>query len=80
MDIQTCTKCGNLVEGDGIRHRRRLFCGDECCEAFEDQFMNHGGPDVVDLKEDDDDLEDDDLFDEDFEEEDGDDDLDDDDF
>jgi len=37
------------VENEGIRHRRRLFCSDECCEAFEDRFMENGEPDDLDL-------------------------------
>ncbi len=76
MDILTCTHCGAAFEGEGIRHRRRLFCGDECCETFEEGFLSHGGPDEEDLKADDtDDVE---VFDEVFledEDEDGEDDL-----
>ena len=43
MELLTCTYCGAEIEGEGIRHRRRLFCSDECCEAFEDEFLDHGG-------------------------------------
>ena len=70
MEVVTCTRCGAVVDGEGIRHRRRLFCSDECCEEFEDQFLDHGEPDDVDLEDDDpggDGLyeEDDDLYDDD---------------
>lgn len=82
MDPRTCDHCGQEIEdGDGIRHRRRLFCSDECCEAFEDEFLTSGEPDEVDLDEDLDELDpldDDDL--DPLEEEDGLDPLDDDDF
>ena len=53
MEPLTCTRCGVVIEGEGIRHRRRLFCGDECCESFEDGFLNHGGPAAEDLEADD---------------------------
>ncbi len=56
MDPQPCAYCGGLVEDQGIRHRRKLFCSDECCEAFEDEFMRRGEPDPVDLDEPFDDL------------------------
>ncbi len=76
MDILNCTRCGAAIEGDGIRHRRRLFCSDECCETFEDGFLNRGGPDAKDLEADS--TEDVEVFDEVFledEDEDGEDDL-----
>ena len=50
MEILTCDQCGTLVEGAGIRHRRRLFCGDECCEEFEDRIVDHVEPDAVELE------------------------------
>ena len=50
MEILTCNQCGALVEGAGIRHRRRLFCGDECCEEFEDRIVDHVEPDAVELE------------------------------
>ncbi|MEZ4386206.1 MAG: hypothetical protein R3D98_01260 [Candidatus Krumholzibacteriia bacterium] len=51
MEPRRCDHCGEVVLDQGIRHRRRLFCGDECCEAFEDEFMRVGEPDPVDLDE-----------------------------
>ncbi len=54
MEPLTCAHCGAGVEGEGIRHRRRLFCGDECCDQFEEGFLSHGGPDAKDLEEGDD--------------------------
>ena len=50
MELLTCTQCGAEIEGEGIRYRRRLFCSDECCETFEEGFLNHGGPDAEDLE------------------------------
>jgi len=49
MEPRPCDHCGTVVENEGIRHRRRLFCSDECCEAFEDRFMENGEPDDLDL-------------------------------
>jgi len=49
MEPRLCDHCGADVETDGIQHRRRLFCSDECCEAFEDKFMVSGEPDSFDL-------------------------------
>ena len=50
MEVLICDHCGTQVEGVGIQHRRRLFCGDECCEVFEDRVRDHVGPDAVDLE------------------------------
>ena len=49
MEPPICDRCGTVVEGSCIRHRRRVFCSDECCEAYEDQFMVCGEPDPADL-------------------------------
>ena len=49
METRICTYCGAEMENEGIRHRNRLFCSDECCEAFEDEFLVHGEPDLADL-------------------------------
>jgi hypothetical protein len=77
-----CFHCGGAVEGDGIEHRGKVFCSDECCDEFEDELTTNGEPDPDDL--DDEDFEVDDLeFDEDaenFDEDYDDDDLDDRDF
>lgn len=53
MEPRLCDQCGAELEAEnkGIRHRRRLFCSDECCETFEDQFMESGEPDELDLDE-----------------------------
>jgi hypothetical protein len=56
MEPRTCDQCGQAFEHEGIRHRRRLFCSDECCEAFEDEFMVIGEPDSLDLDEELDDI------------------------
>ena len=50
MEILICNHCGVLVQGAGIQHRRRLFCGDDCCEEFEDRIRDHIEPDVGDLE------------------------------
>jgi len=50
---RACAQCGAEIESGGIHHRRRLFCGDECCESFEDGFLVTGGPEAVDLEEED---------------------------
>ncbi|RKZ10408.1 hypothetical protein DRQ50_14465 [bacterium] len=65
MEILICNHCGVLVEGTGIQHRRRLFCGDECCEKFENVIRDHVGPGPVDLEKADG-LEDDGLFEEEY--------------
>ena len=65
MEILICDHCGALVEGADIRHRRRLFCSDECCEKFEDRVRNHVDPDAVELEKADA-LADDGLFDDEY--------------
>jgi len=76
VESRICAYCGGELGETEIRHRRRLFCSDECCEAFEDSFLVRGEPDPTDLAEgevvdddldldaedlDDDELEDDEL-------------------
>jgi hypothetical protein len=56
MEPRSCDYCGAEIEGDGIVHRKRAFCSDECCEAWEDELLNHGEPDAEDLAETDDPL------------------------
>lgn len=63
MDLSVCSQCGTEIEGKGIHFRDRVFCSDECCDEFEEQFVDSGEPDMDDLE-----LEDD--IDEDFEEDD----------
>ncbi len=48
-NLTSCDYCGAAIEVDGIRHRQRLFCSDECCEAFEDELLEHGEPDAAEL-------------------------------
>jgi hypothetical protein len=49
MALRLCAQCGIEITAPEIRHRRRVFCSDECCEAFEDVFLIRGGPDPIDL-------------------------------
>lgn len=52
MEPRVCDYCGAVIEEAGLRHRRRLFCNDECCEAFEDKFLVNGEPDDTELLDD----------------------------
>ena len=46
-----CFQCGiEIEEGTGIRHRSRLFCSDECCNQFEEEFAAAGEPGVAELE------------------------------
>ncbi len=49
MDQETCAHCGGAVADGGIRHRQRMFCSDDCCEAFEDELLDTGEPAPEDL-------------------------------
>lgn len=62
MSQGICAQCGMDIDGTGIRHRGRLFCGDECCETYEEEFLTKGEPGLHEL---DDDLDEDLDFDED---------------
>jgi hypothetical protein len=73
MSQGICSQCGADIDGTSIRHRRRLFCSDECCETFEEEFLTKGVPGRdeldaepgVDVDFDEDDLEDGELEEED---------------
>jgi hypothetical protein len=74
MEPKVCTYCGAEITDQGIEFRRQLFCSDECCETWEDEFLDKGVPDLVDLEGDD--LEDDEFLDDvDLDDDDLDDDL-----
>jgi hypothetical protein len=60
MSRGICSQCGSEIEGTSIKHRSRLFCSDECCETFEEEFLTKGEPGM-------DELEDEELDDEEFE-------------
>lgn len=81
MTQSICSQCGADIDGTGIRHRGRLFCSDECCETYEEEFLTKGEPGLHELDEDlDEDLDfDEDELDEDELDEDDDFDVDDDD-
>ena len=80
MDCSVCTQCGIEIEGKGIHYRDQVFCSDECCEEFDEEFVSSGEPDLKDLEEevdpdfddedlgyrDEEDSEDDDFLDDDF--------------
>ena len=64
MEFKSCSHCGKEIEGPGILFRGQSFCGDECCDEFEEELSNKGIPSLVDLDENEDDSElegDDDL-------------------
>ena len=52
MTQSICSQCGADIDGTGIRHRGRLFCSDDCCESFEEEFLTKGEPGVHELDED----------------------------
>ena len=62
MEFTKCAQCGVEIEARGIQFRGKAFCGDECCEKFDEAFADGGSPDLDDF--------DDGLDDEDFDEED----------
>jgi len=46
-----CFQCGiEIEEGTGIRHRSRLFCSDQCCDRFEEEFAAAGEPGIAELE------------------------------
>ena len=61
MDFTVCTQCGVEIGSKGIHFRGHVFCRDECCEEYEAEFADKGGP-VID------ELMDEDLASEDFDE------------
>ena len=62
MDFSVCYQCGIEIEGKGIHYRDRVFCCDECCEEYEDEFSKVGEPDLASLDEElDDDFDEEDL-------------------
>ena len=52
MDFSVCAQCGIEIEGKGIHFRDQVFCSDECCEEFEDEFSASGEPELEELDED----------------------------
>jgi hypothetical protein len=51
MDFSVCNQCGTEIEGKGIQFRGKSFCGDECCEIFEESQPRDDGPGFYDLDE-----------------------------
>jgi len=70
MKPMLCAQCGSEIEVRPIAYHGRMFCSDECCETFDQDFALKGGPGDDDL---DDDLEAD--YEDDFDEDDFDEDL-----
>ncbi|PID80432.1 hypothetical protein CSB20_07495 [bacterium DOLZORAL124_64_63] len=57
-DYSVCTQCGTEIEENGIQFLGHMFCSDECCEAYEQEFPENGDfdPDDEDLENFEDDL------------------------
>ena len=53
MDVKVCRQCGAEIDGEGITYRDLVFCSDECCDEFEDQFVDEEEPDLANLNDDD---------------------------
>ena len=53
MELSACVHCGNEIDSKGIHFRGKTFCSDECCEEFEAELVDKGGPEMVDLADDD---------------------------
>jgi hypothetical protein len=53
MDFSVCSQCGIEIEGKGIHYRDQVFCSDDCCEEFEEEFNSSDEPDIEDLEEED---------------------------
>lgn len=51
MDFSACKQCGKEIEGKGIQFRGKNFCGDECCELFEEKHVAVDEPDFKELDE-----------------------------
>lgn len=56
MDIQVCVQCGVEIDGKGVRFQDRVFCGDECCDEFEEEYSVAGVPLPEDLEDEEDEL------------------------
>ncbi len=52
MDFSICAQCGVEIQNKGIHFRNRVFCSDECCEAFESAFADKVEPVIDDLLDD----------------------------
>lgn len=52
MEIVVCAQCGVEIESKGLHFRGRVFCGDECCEEFEEQFSATNEPNGMELEDD----------------------------
>ena len=52
MDFKICKQCGKEIEGNGVLFRGKVFCGDECCDEYDDEFSSRDIPSLEDLNED----------------------------
>lgn len=56
MDFKVCSQCGKEIEGAGVLFRENVFCGDECCDEFEEELSAKDVPSLNDLNKDGEDL------------------------
>ena len=54
-DYNECNQCGGEIESSGVQFRGKSFCSDECCEKFEQEFLDKDEP-VIDELEDEEDV------------------------
>ena len=55
MDIKVCIQCGKEIDGSGILFRNQVFCGDACCDEFEEELSAKDAPSLEEMVGDDDD-------------------------
>ncbi len=58
-DYIECTQCGGDIEETGIQYRGKFFCSDDCCEQYEQDFLDKDEPLIDELAADDADDDDD---------------------
>ena len=54
-DYIECTQCGGEIEETGIQYRGKFFCSDDCCEKYEQDFLDKDEPIIDELADDEDD-------------------------
>ncbi len=53
MDFSVCTQCGVEIESKGIHFRGHVFCSDECCEEYANEFADKDEPVINELMDED---------------------------